>query len=82
MSKHRCKYGTQHFSRQSGQEFDSRLFVWLLPMNTLDYQMMGIIVKEMLINIGLTLLAIFAISWLMTVRLTTTILLLLTLFFK
>ena len=33
--------------------------------------MMGIIVKDMLINIGLTLLAIFAISLLMTVGITT-----------
>ena len=32
--------------------------------------MMGIIVTDMLINIGLTLLAIFAISLLMTVSLT------------
>ena len=41
--------------------------------------MMGIIVKDMLINIGITLLAIFAISLLMTVGFTT-ITLILTLF--
>ena len=35
--------------------------------------MMAIIVKDMLINIALTLLAIFAISLLMTVGLTTSV---------
>ena len=37
--------------------------------------MMAIIVKDMLINIALTLLAIFAISLLMTVGLTTSVIL-------
>ena len=37
--------------------------------------MMAIIVKDMLINIALTLLAIFAISLLMTVGLTTSVVL-------
>ena len=65
----------QHFSRPSCQDFDaSRVFVWLLPKKTWEYQMMRIIVKDMLINIGLTLLAIFAISLLMTVGFIATIL--------
>ena len=70
MSKLRWSQSNQYFSTPSAQEFDTRLFVWLQPRYNLEYQMMGVIVTDMLINIGLTLLAIFAISLLMTVSLT------------
>ena len=75
MSKLRWSQSNQHFSTPSAQEFDTRLFVWLLPRYNLEYQMMAIIVTDMLINIALTLLAIFAISLLMTVGLTTSVIL-------
>ena len=62
------------------QEFEGRVFVWLNPLDlasahgTLFYKMMGLIVNDMFISIGLTLLAILVISLLMTVNVTISLL--------
>ena len=64
-------------SSEFSQGFDGRVFVWMLPFSgggSAMYHMMKIMVNDMLISIGLTLLAIFIISLLMTVDLTISLL--------